>query len=332
MILSTRATRPAASLNLRYDPVTGDLHEANRILAAELASDVPYIARLVERVRGYHGKQLRPALLLLVADACGGVRPAHRTLAAVVEMIHIATLVHDDVLDEADVRRHVRTVNADFGVRSSVLMGDYLFTHAFALAATVDAAACRSIGRATNAVCTGEMTQVSRRGDWNLGEDDYFAIVGGKTGELIAVAAELGAAYAGADPETVVRMTAFARDLGTAFQIADDVLDLAGDPEKLGKNVGSDLAQRKITLPLIRLRDQSPPAVVAEAERLFTSGSPASRDRLLQLLRAGGHLDAVRDEALALAEASAARLQTLPPGPARDVLERLTRFAVARVT
>src|SRR5204862_2970134 len=154
----------------------------------------------------------------------GAITPAHPVLAAVVEMIHTATLVHDDVLDESMVRRHATTVNAEWGNESAVLLGDYLFTHAFHLAASLESTlACRLIGGATNRVCEGEMQQVANRGNLDLDEAAYCEIVRGKTAELTAVSCRLGAHYAGAAPDVVEAMDGFGRDLGVAFQIADDV-------------------------------------------------------------------------------------------------------------
>src|SRR3954452_4246489 len=201
-----------------YAPIARELAEADRIYTAELSSRSPYVARLVDHCSELQGKKLRPALLLLTAQACGGIRPEHTTLAAVVEMIHTATLVHDDILDEAFVRRHAATINAEWGNESAVLIGDYLFTHAFHLAASLESTfACRVIGRATNLVCEGEMQQVSNRGNLDLDEAAYFAIVRGKTAELTAVSCRLGAHYAGASAEIVEAMDGYGRDLGVAF-------------------------------------------------------------------------------------------------------------------
>ena len=205
----------------------------------------------MSHLRHYRGKRLRPALLLLTAKAVGDVAPAHHTLAAVVEMVHTATLVHDDVLDEADTRRHARTVNAEWGNKVRILLGDMLFTHAFHLSSTVDRRACELIGEATNRVCAGELKQVCERGNLHLTEADYFEIVDGKTAALTEVSARLGALYAGADEALADRLAGFGRDLGIAFQIADDLLDLTGHEGTAGKTLGTDLDQQKLTLPLI---------------------------------------------------------------------------------
>src|SRR3954452_3914312 len=184
-----------------YASVAPELAQAERIFESELASRFPFVQQLVDHSADFRGKRLRPALVLLCGRACGGIAPAHPVLAAVVEMIHTATLVHDDVLDEAVIRRHASTVNAGWGNEPAVLLGDYLFTHAFHLAASLESTlACRWIGRSTNLVCEGEMQQVHHPGNLDLDEDAYFAIIQGKTAELTAVSCRLGAHYAGASP------------------------------------------------------------------------------------------------------------------------------------
>ncbi len=184
-----------------FAPITEELAAAEQIYADELGSRYPFVQHLVEHCTDFRGKRLRPALVLLTAKACGSVRPAHPVLAAVVEMIHTATLVHDDILDEAMVRRHAATVNAEWGNETAVLLGDYLFTHAFHLAASLESTlACRWIGRATNLVCEGEMQQVHNRGNLDLDEAAYFDIIRGKTAELTAVSCRLGASLRGCEP------------------------------------------------------------------------------------------------------------------------------------
>ena len=182
---------------------------------------------------------MRPALLLLTARACGQVNGSHHLLAAVVEMIHTATLVHDDVLDDAAIRRHAPTINASWGNQSSILLGDYLFTHAFHLTSTLgQARACQIIGEATNRLCAGELHQVCQRGNLDLSEEDYFDIIDGKTAELTSCCCRLGALYSGTSEETVERLARYGRYLGLAFQIADDLLDLVGEERSVGQVAG----------------------------------------------------------------------------------------------
>src|SRR6187401_1810743 len=216
-------SRPAATppeLQTLYAPVAAELAEVEALLKAELQSDYPFVDELVRYGCLLGGKRLRPALLLLTAKAVGGqITHEHRTLATVVEMIHTATLVHDDVLDEAHMRRHLATVNSRWDNEASVLLGDYLFTHAFYLASTLDTVlGCRLIGRATNIVCEGELKQKGSRGNFELGEQEYLEIVAAKTAALTAVSCRLGALFSGAGDALVEQMDGFGRDLGIAFQ------------------------------------------------------------------------------------------------------------------
>ena len=234
-------------------PIASDLEEMERVLARTIKSRFSALAAVVDHMRHYRGKRLRPVLLLLTARACGKVTPAHPVLGAVVEMIHTATLVHDDVLDGATVRRHADTVNARWGNQTSVLLGDYLFTHALHLASTLDdPRAIRLIAAATNRLCEGEMCQGMQEGNLDLTESEYFEVIDGKTAELLACCCQLGSLFSGARDEVVQALTRFGRCLGLAFQIADDLLDLVGDEARVGKSLGTDLDQQKMTLPLIQ--------------------------------------------------------------------------------
>src|SRR3954463_14820056 len=196
-VLEAEATR--RKLPALFAPIRSELAEAECVFQRELRSRFPFVQHLVDHCADFHGKRLRPALVLLAGRACGSITEAHPVLAAVVEMIHTATLVHDDVLDESMVRRHAATVNAEWGNETAVLLGDYLFTHAFHLAATLETTlACRWIGRATNLVCEGEMQQVHHRGNLDLDEEPSFPTTRGKPAELPAVPCRLGAHYPGA--------------------------------------------------------------------------------------------------------------------------------------
>jgi octaprenyl-diphosphate synthase len=310
-------------------PVTEALEETERVLARTLRSRYAAVAAVVEHVRHYRGKRLRPVLLLLTARACGRLTPAHPVLAAVVEMIHTATLVHDDVLDNATTRRHVETVNARWDNQTSVLLGDYLFTHAFHLAATLDdVRACRLIGQATNRVCEGEMCQGLERGNLDLTEDAYFDMIDGKTAELIACCCQLGALYSGARDEVVQALTRFGRWVGLAFQIADDLLDLVGDEGKMGKSLGTDLEQCKLTLPLLRIM-QGPPERAERLRALLKAGGDR-RAALRPLLAESDALDYARRKAEELVARARKELTCLPASTARTVLEDMTERVVHR--
>jgi octaprenyl-diphosphate synthase len=312
-----------------YAPIAQDLQEVERVLAQTLKSRYPQVAEIVGHVRHYRGKRLRPALLLLVAKACGQVAPAHAILGAVVEMIHTATLVHDDVLDEASIRRHVPTVNAQWGNQNSVLLGDYLFTHAFHLAATTgDARACKIIGESTNRVCEGELCQELEQGNLDLAEADYFDMIDGKTAELIACCCRLGALFAGADAETVQSLTQYGRQLGLAFQIADDLLDLEGEEVTTGKTLGTDLNLLKLTLPLIHFRRHDSES--GRLKQILASPGNHKRETILPFLSTFGSIAYARTKAEGCAQQALAELDCLPASPCRSILEILTRRVVNR--
>lgn len=307
------------------------LSRAEQILLEELASPNPYVADILQHVTRFQGKRLRPMLLLLTAEACGGIRADHETLAAVVEMIHLATLVHDDVLDEAETRRHVATINARWNNETSVLFGDYLFTHAFHLASSLDTTyACRAIGRATNLVCAGELTQVRERGNLNLSEDAYFRIIEGKTAELTAVSSHLGAYYSEATTEVVLAMERYGRNLGLAFQIADDVLDLVGNEKSTGKSLGSDLEKQKLTLPIIRLLAHAPESQRQAAREILAAPADDAREQLRPILEANGSIEDAQRTALGLAQQARRELDRLAPSRARRLLAEIADFAVQR--
>ncbi|MCA9113816.1 MAG: polyprenyl synthetase family protein [Planctomycetaceae bacterium] len=308
-----------------------DLAKVEEVFAAELASSNPFATDVLAHVCRFRGKRLRPILVLLTARCLGGIRPEHHVLAAVVEMIHMATLVHDDVLDEAATRRHVATVNARWNNETSVLFGDCLFTHAFHLASSLPTTeACRMIGWSTNRVCEGELTQVRERGNFDLDEAAYFEIIEGKTAELCALSCRLGARYAEAEAATVEEMAEFGRLLGLAFQIADDLLDLTGDEHAAGKSLGSDLSLEKMTLPLIRLMSEASSDEAARIRQLLAAPDEASRQALRTLLEEGDAFAYTRDRALALVSQSCELLDRLPPSPDRQLLQDMARFAVER--
>ena len=333
--MSTIAPRQAdeigRKLSTLYASIAPELAEAERIFAEELGSRHGFVQQLVDHCADFKGKRLRPALLLLTARACGQISADHPVLAAVVEMIHTATLVHDDILDESTVRRHAATVNAEWGTESAVLMGDYLFTHAFHLAASLDTTwACRAIGHATNLVCEGEMQQVHHRGNLDLDEDAYFAIIRGKTAELIAVSCQLGARYAGATEATVRALEEFGRDLGVAFQIADDVLDLMGEERATGKSLGTDLDKQKLTLPLIRALTVAEPEASHRLAALLADPRPENRREVRRLIQGTDALRYAWAHAERFTHRAAARLDVLPDSTAKSVLLTLTHQVIRR--
>ncbi len=321
----------ASPLATLYAPVAEELQQAERILRRTMRSDYPYVDELVRYGCLLGGKRLRPALLLLSAKACGRVNAQHLTLAAVVEMVHTATLVHDDVLDEASVRRHLATVNARWDNEASVLLGDFLFSHAFHLASTLDSTlACQLIGRSTNVVCEGEIRQKGSRGDVSLDEATYLEILDAKTAELCACCCQLGAHYAGASESLTRRLAMFGRQLGIAFQIADDLLDVVGTETAAGKSLGTDLEKQKPTLPLIRALQI---ASVAERQDMLAAlqgESGSSLDRLRVRFEQLDVLTYTRNKATAYAQQALDELVGLPDSPAVQSLRQMAAFVVQR--
>ncbi len=308
-----------------------DLRQVEDLFHEELHSRRPCVRDIFAHASRFRGKRLRPILLLLSAQAAGGANHNHRVLSAVVEMIHTATLVHDDVLDEAETRRHVATVNARWNNETSVLFGDYLFTHAFHLAASLDSTqACRLIGRATNVVCEGELLQISERGNVDLDESRYLDIIDGKTAELCALCCQLGAIYAEANAEVTEALEQYGRSLGLAFQIADDLLDLLGSEEVTGKSLGTDLQKQKMTLPLIRLVATARDADRAAIRELLSHPDENTPAALIPYLEQSDALDYTRQRAGEYATAARSQLALLPATPAKRVLEAITDFVTDR--
>lgn len=333
-VLESNPTTAALAAEVKsslFGVIGAELSEVESLLKRELRSDYPYVDELVRYGCLLGGKRLRPALLLLVAKAVGDVQPTHRTLAAVVEMIHTATLVHDDVIDEADMRRHLATVNSRWDNEASVLLGDFLFTHAFYLASTMPTTlACRLIGQATNIVCEGELRQKGQRGNHATTESEYLSIVEAKTAELCAVSCELGAHYAGATDEIAQQMSAYGRDLGIAFQIADDLLDFAGDEEATGKSLGTDLEKQRPTLPVIRLLQLANATDRELVLEVLRGAHEKPLATLAPLLARYAALDYTREQARFFADRAERRLAGLPETPALKALAKLSRFVVDR--
>ncbi|NQU23948.1 MAG: polyprenyl synthetase family protein [Candidatus Nealsonbacteria bacterium] len=329
-LVNDQAKLPAV-LQALYAPVRKELDAVEETLQRELHSDYPFVDRLARHGFRLGGKRLRPALVLLAGKASGTLTPAHVDLAAAVELIHTATLVHDDVLDEAILRRHLDTVNARWDNEASVLLGDFLFTRAICLSAEVDGSfACRSIGEAAQTMCEGELRQIESRGNYELTEEEYLDIITNKTAALTACCCRLGSHYADAEPEVCEALARFGRYLGVAFQIADDLLDLLGDEETAGKSLGTDLIKQKATLPLIRLLDRADSSQRDEVIALLTADGILKREALHPWLERFDVLPYTREKAISYTRLAGEQLESLPPSEARDVLKGLTDFVVTR--
>ena len=323
-----RTVRPSADV---FAPIARELEEVERIFAGAIRNKQPGIAELVEHVSLYRGKRLRPALLLMVGSACGQLTPAHCVLGAVVELIHTATLVHDDVLDGAIVRRHVDTVNSRWGTQVSVLLGDYLFTHAFHLCTTLGSTqVCEIIGAATNRTCEAELLQGLHQGNLALTEQVYLEIIDGKTAELLSCSARLGALMSGMPDDVVEKLARYGRLLGMAFQIADDLLDLVGDEKTTGKSLGTDVEQQKMTLPLIRLLGANSNGVAAKVRQILADPGNHKCEALRPYLQESGALANAQRRAEDFALEARQLLECLPPSRARDILTMVCDRVVHR--
>lgn len=298
----------------------------------QLETPIVPVAALCAHIERYRGKMLRPTLVILSGLAAnpGLSEPTEEqvTVAAVVEMIHMATLVHDDVLDEASIRRGGDTVNKREGNEAAIILGDYLLSKAFHLCSTLDTqATAMRVGEVTSIVCEGEMIQLSRRGDDSLSERDYFEIIRRKTAALIALACELGARHAGADHESA-RLASFGEKIGTAFQIQDDLLDLIGDEPVVGKSLGKDLEKGKLTLPLIHHLSQQDRAGRAAASARLRGG--ADRRLLAVDLARTGSIAYAKDAAKRLIAEAKGTLAGLDDTPARSALLSLADAVITR--
>ncbi|MFN0138105.1 MAG: polyprenyl synthetase family protein [Phycisphaerae bacterium] len=319
------------ALGQLYSSIESDLAECMRIFRDELICDQSFISDLCRHVDQFHGKLLRPAYLLLTAQATGGVRPEHHVLGAVVEMVHIATLVHDDILDEADIRRRAATVNRLWGNESAVLTGDFLFSHAFTLCSSLQSQfASRLIGQTAVTLCEGELMQCSGRGNFDLSEGQYYDIITRKTASLIGACGLLGAKFAGADEGVVRAMKETGIALGIAFQIVDDVLDLTGDEVETGKSLGRDVHKGKLTLPLIRFLSTCPRSQHAQALSLLRGDDPQRYRQVARMLSDSDAIEYANRAATDQVHAALDRLRSLPPSDARASLLAMAEFVLAR--
>ena len=308
-----------------------DMAAVDRVLRQSLASDVVLIRQVAEYIITGGGKRLRPAVLLLAANACGYRGSAHHTLAAVLEMIHTATLLHDDVVDESQLRRGHATANAQFGNAASVLVGDFLYSRAFQMMVGVERMRVLAImADATNVIAEGEVLQLMHAGDAEVTEPAYFEVIRRKTAKLFEAAGRLGAVLGDAPPQVEESLAAYGLHLGTAFQIMDDVLDYSGEAAEIGKNLGDDLAEGKMTLPLIRALAVAGSDDAALIRHAIGGGGLTDFRPVVAALERTGSLAYARDRALSASRAAAEALTALPPSPAASSLLQLATFAADR--
>ncbi len=311
--------------------VADDMRDVDALIRRRLASDVLLINQVAEHIIAAGGKRLRPVLLLLAARSCGHQGAAAQQLAAVVEFIHTATLLHDDVVDESDLRRGRKTANAVWGNAASVLVGDFLYSRSFQLMVELEQMpVMRILADTTNAIAEGEVLQLLHVHNPDTDEAAYLRVVERKTAVLFAAATRLGAVLAKSDPETEQALHDFGLNLGFAFQIADDVLDYTADAQALGKNLGDDLAEGKATLPLIHALRHSPESTRDRLREVISEGDATAFPDVLAAIRACGGIDYSREQANRFASRAIAALAPLPPSAARQALLGLARYSVDR--
>lgn len=314
-----------------YSLIANDMQAVDAVIRARLYSDVPLVRQIAEYIIAGGGKRMRPALLLLSAGALDYPGKHHHELAAVVEFIHTATLLHDDVVDESALRRGRDTANAQFGNAASVLVGDFLYSRAFQMMVGVGSMRIMQVlADATNVIAEGEVLQLMNCHNADLSVEDYLQVVRYKTAKLFQASARLGAILGDASPDMEEGFAEYGMHLGTAFQIADDVLDYSGQEGEIGKSLGDDLAEGKPTLPLIHAMKVGD---VAQSDIVRSALEHGGRDafpEVIRVVRETGALDAALAVATAEADKAKQALSKVPDSQYLDALLQLASFAVAR--
>jgi octaprenyl-diphosphate synthase len=325
------AAPSGSSLQAVQSVIAEDMRAVDALIRRRLDSDVVLVRQIAEHIIGGGGKRLRPAVVLLSAGAFGYRGVCHHELAAVIEFIHTATLLHDDVVDHSEMRRGRRTANAEFGNAASVLVGDFLYSRAFQMMVGVGSMRIMSVlADATNAIAEGEVLQLLNARNAAVSEAQYLEVVRRKTAKLFEAAAQIGAILGGVPAETERQISGYGLRLGTAFQLIDDVLDYSGDASETGKNLGDDLDEGKPTLPLIRTMQRGSPEQAARVREAIETGGREDFPAVIEAVRATAALDYVRNRAEREAEAAREGLERVPPSPYRESLFALAEFAVTR--
>jgi len=311
--------------------IAEDMQAVNTVIRERLHSDVALIRQVAEYIISSGGKRLRPALLILVAGACGYQGRAHHELAAVVEFIHTATLLHDDVVDGSSMRRGRATANAAFGNPASVLVGDFLYSRAFQMMVSVrEMRVMEVLADTTNTIAEGEVLQLLSIHNIEITEDEYLRVVRSKTAKLFEAAGRLGGIISGVPGEVEEALARYGSHIGTAFQLVDDILDYSGELKHTGKNIGDDLAEGKVTLPLIFTMRHATPEQQERIRKAVASPAETDFETVAAAIRECGALDYARSRAVAESQRATAELESLPNSKHRDCLLELAAFAVSR--
>jgi octaprenyl-diphosphate synthase len=313
--------------------VEDDLARVEALFAEQARSDVRLVSEIGHYIREGGGKRVRPALLLLASRLCGCREERAVVLAATVEFIHAATLLHDDIIDEATVRRGRRSVNSRWGNDITVLLGDFLYTKSMAMALSQDnLPILRLLSDVTLRMIEGEILEIERNGDMQVTEDDHLDLIRRKTADLFAACTRIGALLGDVGEEKRRALTSYGLNLGICFQMVDDLLDFTAEEKTLGKPVANDLREGKVTLPMIFLLRHADPAGAEKVRAVLEDRGfgRVTREELLRLARAHGALEEARTLAERYAEAARADLDVFEPSPYRDALEALPGFILAR--
>ncbi len=311
--------------------IAADMLAVDAAIRSQLHSDVPLVSQIADYIISAGGKRIRPALVLLAANAWGYRGHDHIKLAAVVEFIHTATLLHDDVVDESALRRGRETANALFGNAASVLVGDFVYSRAFQMMVSVqNMRVMQILADATNVIAEGEVLQLMNMHDPDVTEARYLQVIRSKTAKLFEAATELGSLVAGAPEDGIAASAEYGRSIGTAFQLIDDVLDYSGKADDIGKNVGDDLREGKPTLPLIYLIQHGSPQQRELVRNCIANGDEAHFDEVLAAITASGALDYTREQAERAAARAKDAIAGLPEGAHKSALLALADFAVDR--
>jgi octaprenyl-diphosphate synthase len=333
IVLGTMATFTATSPSnsqFPFELVKPDLEKVEIAIRGQVrdfdSAVEPYIAYICNT----SGKRIRPALAILVGGAAGGVTEDHRKIGVILELIHMATLVHDDIIDGATARRSMPTANAKWGNALAVLLGDALFSHALTLATDFNSIdICRKVGNAAREVCQGEILQTQRRFDLTLSKEDYFKVIEMKTGALFAAATGLAAAVSGLGEKDQAALSAYGMKLGTAYQIYDDCLDLVGSEEVVGKTLGTDLAKGKLTLPILNLLESASESQRSIINKRIIEQKEIDLPVLVGIAEYEGALQSAVATALGLLDGCREDLGVLVPSEYRAALEQITHFLEA---
>ena len=311
--------------------MTAEMHEVDRVIVQRLSSDVALINQISHYIISAGGKRIRPMLVLLFSNALGFTGPERFEMAATVEFIHTATLLHDDVVDESTLRRGRQTANALFGNAASVLVGDFVYSRAFQMMVSVNNLRVLDVlADATNVIAEGEVLQLMNMHDADLSVDDYLRVIRFKTAKLFEASARLGAVLAGAGAQIEESCAAYGRSLGTAFQLIDDLLDYEGATAQLGKNAGDDLREGKPTLPLLLAMERGTAAERELIRHAIEHGEIARLPEIVEIVRRTGAIDATRDAARAEADKASLALNVLPASAYREALLSLAIQSVDR--